>query len=354
MMRLVFLVSGFLGALGWSVPALAQTTVTFQQGKNGYSGAMDTYIDQFMPTDFYGGVERIEVRYYDDGTGLSEKQNALIRFDVSSIPSTATVTSAKLTLYNIRANSNGANDILVLEKVTSAWNNQSTWSMGVPSAVASGVTCPTVAGYTQAPTAPEVYTITGMASLVQGWLASPATNYGIMLSCASNLNLRFASSDYPNAGTYSQYRPELEVTYTTGPPPGPPPTVTVTAPPANAPSTPITVTGTASASAPATVTQVSWSNSLSGASGTATGTTAWTATIPLVNGFNLITVTVTDSTGATSSTSFTVRYAAPKTSGGGGGGHKPCGFGAAEGAPGSFAVVALALALLLAAMSGRR
>ena len=88
MKRLIVMVSGLLfGFLGWSLPGLAQsTTVTFQQGQNGYTGTMDTYIDQFTPTDFYGGVERIEVRSYDSGSGLSEKQNTLLRFGALEHP----------------------------------------------------------------------------------------------------------------------------------------------------------------------------------------------------------------------------------------------------------------------------
>src|SRR6185503_20510614 len=96
-------------------------------------------------------------------------------------------------------------------------------------------------------------------------------------------------------------RPELEVTYTTPTPP-PPPTVTVTSPPSTATTTPIAVSGTAGATSPATLTQVTWQNVTSGQSGTASGTTSWTANISLIHGNNLIQVTATDSLGGTAST----------------------------------------------------
>src|SRR4029079_10418085 len=56
---------------------------------------------------------------------------------------------------------------------------------------------------------------------------------------------------------------------------GPVPTVTVTSPPSTTTSSPLIVAGTASGSAP--ITQVTWSNSATGDSGSATGPTTWTA-----------------------------------------------------------------------------
>jgi hypothetical protein len=113
---------------------------------------------------------------------------------------------------------------------------------------------------------------------------------------------------------------------------GPLPSVSITSPPATATSSPITVSGTASGSA--VITQVTWSNAATGESGTATGTTTWLATIPLAAGSNLITITVTDGSGATNSSSFTVTYTPPSStpsSPGGGGHHGGCGLTGLEG-----------------------
>jgi hypothetical protein len=298
------------------------TTVTLQQGLNSYSGVVDTYIDQFQPTSSFGTLDRVEVRYYDPGTGLQEHMITLLRFDLSGIPANATVTSATLTLYNIRAAANDASDVVTLGKVLSSWNDSWTWSMGVPSTAPSGVTCPSVVGYTVSPTTPEVYTITGMANLVQAWVAAPSSNLGLLLSTTSNLNMRFCSSEYAGA----QYRPALQVTYSTAGG-GTPPSVTVTSPPSTASSSPLTVSGTASGASP--ITQVSWSNAATGGSGTASGTSSWTATIPLAAGSNAITITATDSSGGTNSTTFTVNDTGPApssaTSGGGGKGGGGCG-----------------------------
>jgi hypothetical protein len=55
------------------------------------------------------------------------------------------------------------------------------------------------------------------------------------------------------------------------------------------------------------VTGVTWTNSLGGA-GAATGVGPWTASIPLVAGFNVITVTATDAQGNTATDSITVAH----------------------------------------------
>jgi hypothetical protein len=114
------------------------------------------------------------------------------------------------------------------------------------------------------------------------------------------------------------------------------------------------VSGTATPVSPATITSVTWSNAEGGTSGTATGTTSWSATIPLVRFGNTITITATDSTGATSTSTFSVTYSPPKTAGSGGGGHKACGFGAATGASGASTLLALAMVALLLGATTRR
>ena len=80
-----------------------------------------------------------------------------------------------------------------------------------------------------------------------------------------------------------------------GTPPPPdttPPTIAITTPTSNpsytATASPLTIAGTASDNL--AVAQVTWSNS-SGGSGTASGTTSWSASVPLQVGSNVITVT---------------------------------------------------------------
>ncbi|MEE9116859.1 MAG: hypothetical protein V3U09_08185, partial [Thermoplasmata archaeon] len=91
------------------------------------------------------------------------------------------------------------------------------------------------------------------------------------------------------------------------------PTISITTPTTgqayNTDSTPIFVGGTASDNV--NVVTVTWENTATYESGTATGTTSWSVSIPLAEGQNLITITTSDSSGNTASASITVNYEPP-------------------------------------------
>ncbi len=92
------------------------------------------------------------------------------------------------------------------------------------------------------------------------------------------------------------------------------PALTVTSPPGPTFSTttsPLLVTGTAFDSQG--VASVTWSNGATGQSGVATGTTSWSALIPLKPGSNLITIIVWDAAGNTDSRQILVDYTPPDT-----------------------------------------
>lgn len=91
-------------------------------------------------------------------------------------------------------------------------------------------------------------------------------------------------------------------------PSGAPPTLTITSPVAATfatSATTVIVSGTAAGAAG--IASVKWSTNF-GTSGTATGTTAWSATIPLITGSNAITITATDGGGRTSWRSLIVSH----------------------------------------------
>jgi hypothetical protein len=94
-----------------------------------------------------------------------------------------------------------------------------------------------------------------------------------------------------------------------------PPTITITAPTTastwTASASPLVVSGTAADNVG--VKSVKWSNAATGASGTASGTTAWSASIALAAGQNLITVTARDAAANAGSDTITVTYNAADT-----------------------------------------
>ena len=94
-------------------------------------------------------------------------------------------------------------------------------------------------------------------------------------------------------------------------PPETPVTLTIT----NAPSGPVTAPTLAlagTAAHPGGIARVTWVNARGG-SGAATGTTAWSASIPLQPGDNLISVTATGTAGGSVARSLVVTYRAPET-----------------------------------------
>jgi hypothetical protein len=147
---------------------------------------------------------------------------------------------------------------------------------------------------------------------VSGWQNTYTNYFGVSASCSlchtSAPALNATGTTFLNAGG------NTIAGWTAIKPADPtPPTVTITNPattPYAATSTPLSIVGTASDNftGPFGVTQISWSNSLGG-SGTATGTTSWSGSIPLVSGSNVITVTARDQAGNTTAATRTVTYA---------------------------------------------
>ncbi len=143
----------------------------------------------------------------------------------------------------------------------------------------------------------------GTASGTSSWSAS-----GISLQSGSNIITVTARDAANNTGTDS-----ITVTYT--PPDTQDPTVTITNPTSSSSystsSSSITLGGSASDNVG--VTQVSWVNNRGG-SGTASGTSAWSASgISLQSGSNIITVTARDAANNTGTDSITVTYTPPDT-----------------------------------------
>lgn len=192
--------------------SLSATSVTLQDGLNGYTGTIDTELNTYNRTTNYGSDTTLNLDIYG-------RSKDLFKFDVSSIPSGSIINSATFNLYVIVTNNNGGANWLDLYKLNSLWteggatwiNSQANVSWGV-AGMASGVDYASTAE-----TSPNVgYTPTNewiafpITNLVQSWVNGSTPNNGFVLSTDGGPRINAASSEN---GTVS-FRPKLTIDYT--------------------------------------------------------------------------------------------------------------------------------------------
>lgn len=220
-------------ATATSTPTPAgQTSVTFQQGVNNYTGTTDAHIIEYIPANNTGGNDQVEACRYN-GAAANDDKSILVRFDVSSIPSSATVISATLELCLVGTRNGAVDKTLNLHEVTGSWTEGS--GTGVDGQAVSGVNWNTrpsnnstsLDGKVVGSSAGTWYAF-NIKDLTQAWINGSKANNGIILMedapSSSSGTKDFASSEY---ATVSQ-RPKLTVIYSSGTTPTPTPTATPT------------------------------------------------------------------------------------------------------------------------------
>ena len=208
-----------------SGPTPESTTVTFQQGVGGYSGAPDTYISSYNKDGNYNWSDLLVVRSTDISASL-------LRFDLSGIPTNATVLNATLQVY-IAGRSNSARMCTRPYAVLRSWvDSQATWNRAIsteqwysPGCNALGLDRSTTGAGEVWFTAASVWYTFNVKDMAQAWALDPARNYGVTLKSTCNMaesvEYRIAAGNYAS----SSLRPKLAVQYTLS---GPPPTLTPT------------------------------------------------------------------------------------------------------------------------------
>jgi hypothetical protein len=148
--------------------------------------------------------------------------------------------------------------------------------------------------------------VTWVNSTGSGGTATGTTAWTASVSLQSGTNVitvtaRDAAGNTRTASVTVTYNPDTTL-----------PTIAITTPsgPLTVTTSPVAVSGTASDDIG--VTQVSWSNS-AGGSGTATGTTSWSANVTLQAGANIITFTARDAANNTRTAAVTVTFNPPDT-----------------------------------------
>jgi type IX secretion system substrate protein len=191
----------------YSVTTTADSTcITLQPDTSG----KDAFVTSLYPTTNLGNYTELDaISWTNSGTAFNSR--GLIQFDLSSIPTSAVVTSAVLSLYGDTSTSNtqgstGSN-AAYLNMITSAWQeNAVTWNNQPTTSTTNQVTL------AQSTSTSQNYPNIDVLNFVQNWVASPSTNYGMMLQLQTEATYRslvLCSSDYPHPGQH----PKLEVCY---------------------------------------------------------------------------------------------------------------------------------------------
>ncbi len=188
------------------------TTVSFQDGVSptaGYTGTTTTYIWGTNPTT----DRSAEVTYVVDFTSgnPTDDRRGLLKFDLSSIPTTATILGARLDQW-LAAEGQGWK----VYKMLVTWNGASTHTLlggvdndGVKAAVAqswrNGINLDTITGISVRDNV--------LVADVQGMVSNPATNFGWLLKgldeSAGGDGIQFESK----AAVTASHRPKLTIRY---------------------------------------------------------------------------------------------------------------------------------------------
>ncbi len=174
----------------------------------------DITIDDYAPTN----NNPDEIEYFCGGwtiSGTPVRWRNLFKFNLNSIPSTATVQSASLSLYFPVQNNFFATDTSlthpntsILYRVTSPWNENSvTWNSAPSYLTNNSVTIgPTIVSN-------QDFVNIDVTALVQDMVSDPNNSYGFQLQMIDETQyarLLFASGDNPDIIKH----PKLEVCYT--------------------------------------------------------------------------------------------------------------------------------------------
>lgn len=190
-------------------------TIAFQDGvapTNAYAGTRDTFLTESDPLRNDGTSSALRADG-DAPTNTGKDLVALLRWDVSSIPSSATVRAAAITI-NVTNKSGGT---YALYEAKRAWvETQASWNAAASGAAweIPGAKGPSDRGTTVlgsiAASASGTYTVTLNAAgvaVVQKWVATPSANAGLVVAGSSADQLAWSSRE----ATSSTQRPKLSV-----------------------------------------------------------------------------------------------------------------------------------------------
>ncbi|MCA9948269.1 MAG: DNRLRE domain-containing protein, partial [Anaerolineales bacterium] len=186
-----------------AVSGVAATTVTFQDGVDSYTGTRDTYIYDVSP----GTVRGSETTMVQD-KNIGDERRSLLLFDLSSIPTVATIQSADLQFY-VDTEGQGFN----MHRMFASWD-EATISFtsngghfnadGADAEVAVDANWLGNDGYT------GYITVSVPASTIQDWVDSSLVNNGwLMIATHEDDGQQLRTREYATIADH----PKLTVTY---------------------------------------------------------------------------------------------------------------------------------------------
>lgn len=194
-------------------PTPYPTTLILQQGVDGYAGAVDSYLNAWATSTNYANVDRLSLRQ-------SDVMAPIIRFQLDNLPPDAHIVEATLSFWVLtRTNDNPAttgvyrlNRPWDVSEVT--WNDTTETELWfVPGANGTpGDRDATPYNVVQVGET-GIWYDWNVTSLVQEWLRTPDSNYGVILKAIDvpKVHYALASSDYHN----KEARPKLTIRYWT-------------------------------------------------------------------------------------------------------------------------------------------
>lgn len=210
----------FLPVIMRSFNSPVPQTAVFQQGNAGYTGASDTFISAYGdPYAAHGFEPIIAVRW--ERSQNKDVEAGLVRFDLTSIPTTATIQSATLSLWVSHRNNINPMTLSAYRLLHDWVSTEASWYNAKDGLAwfalgANGIG----SDRDGAPAASAAFASEGIwidlpiVALAQGWVRNPASNFGVTLKPTGDVTVpsvryELASSRFADLAL----RPKLSVTY---------------------------------------------------------------------------------------------------------------------------------------------
>ncbi len=198
--------------------SFSQTIITLQpDAANGKDAEIASCVSCGYSNQNFGNSNDYSAIAWTNNGAISTGRG-LIEFDLTGVPPSATLISAKLSLYHNPSGSNGTNSSMsgsntgFLEKIVQAWDeNTVTWD-NQPSTSTTGQI-----SIQQSTAIDEDYLDIDITAMVIDMIDNPTQNFGFMFKLQTETAYRrliFSSSDHSNSALH----PKLVLTYsgTTG------------------------------------------------------------------------------------------------------------------------------------------